>query len=91
MIQLNADIPSKCVDCFAYSDKEPGQCKLDGRWFGEEDDWIYKTRPNWCPIVPVYRCENCGLDFAASEQQRYFFGTVEVFVTCPKCQHAMLV
>ena len=87
MIQLNIEAPAKCIDCFAYSDKEPGQCRLDGRWFGPEDDWISRTRPNWCPIISVYRCGNCGLDFTAEIQQRHYFKTVDVFVVCPKCYH----
>jgi len=51
MIRIMLDIPMPrcCMECiFCESDT---RCVVKDIRFGFGDDWIEKTRPNWCPLV----------------------------------------
>ena len=56
IVVLGMEMPTACVDCelyhvgFAYEDD---RCEAHKVIFGEEDDWVYETRPNWCPLRPL--------------------------------------
>lgn len=49
-------LPSNCSVCplrMEQKDGSCGGCRAESIWYGPEDDWKYKARPNWCPLVPV--------------------------------------
>ena len=57
IIVLGMEMPDTCVDCELYHNGgeygEYGCCEAHKVIFGEEDDWAYETRPNWCPLRPL--------------------------------------
>ena len=69
MIRVDLDIPmpESCVRCPLCYDYR--HCRAKSIWFSKEDEWIFKTRPNWCPLREVpdpergtgeNRCVCCG-------------------------------
>ena len=69
MIRVDLDIPmpESCVRCPLCYDYR--HCRAKSIWFSKEDEWIFKTRPNWCPLREVQdpergtgenRCVCCG-------------------------------
>ena len=50
-------MPDTCCDCELYHNGgeygDYGSCEAHRIIFGEEDDWKYETRPNWCPLRPL--------------------------------------
>ena len=56
VIIKGAEMPGTCVDCplFRESAYGFGFCKGKGIVFDTEDtEWLYSTRPNWCPLRPL--------------------------------------
>ena len=57
VIVIGMDMPDTCVDCELYHEGGEygpyGSCEAHKVIFGEEDDWKYQTRPNWCPLRPL--------------------------------------
>lgn len=53
MIRLDLDMamPECCTRCPFCHDYM--WCRAKDISFGENDDWIFETRPNWCPLVEV--------------------------------------
>lgn len=48
------DKPKTCPECLAFRSDEYGACKAKGIFFGKEDqELLYKTAPNWCPLIHV--------------------------------------
>ena len=46
--------PKTCPECLAFRSDEYGACKAKGIFFGKEDqELLYKTAPNWCPLIHV--------------------------------------
>ena len=45
------EMPKNCIDCPLT---KPYRCRIAGIFFTSEDEsWIYKQRPNWCPLTEV--------------------------------------
>ena len=53
MIRLDMDIPmpENCFQCPLCHDY--WHCRAKDVYFGPEDDWLEKTRPNWCPLQEI--------------------------------------
>ena len=50
------EMPQNCCECFAFKSNASGNlfCKAKRLAFGKEDaEWLPKTTPNWCPLIPV--------------------------------------
>lgn len=77
-------MPEACAFCPCFRDDSIDgvhayQCKATFITYGKEDDWIWNTRPNWCPLVELpethgrlidadelfdkMRCSNWGVSF----------------------------
>ena len=51
-------MPEACAFCPCFRDDSIDgvhayQCKATFITYGKEDDWIWNTRPNWCPLVEL--------------------------------------
>lgn len=51
-------MPEACAFCPCFRDDSIDgvhayQCKATFVTYGKEDDWIWYTRPNWCPLVEL--------------------------------------
>ena len=51
-------MPEACALCTCFRDDSIDgvhayQCKATFITYGKEDDWIWNTRPNWCPLVEL--------------------------------------
>ena len=51
-------MPEACAFCTCFRDDSIDgvhayQCKATFITYGKEDDWIWNTRPNWCPLVEL--------------------------------------
>ena len=45
------EMPKNCIECHIT---KPYSCWIVGIIFSSEDEsWIYKKRPNWCPLVEI--------------------------------------
>ena len=57
VVILGMEMPTTCVDCELYHNGGEyggyGSCEAHWVIFGKEDDWVYETRPNWCPLRPL--------------------------------------
>ena len=57
VIVLGMEMSTTCVDCELYHNGGEyggyGSCEAHWVIFGKEDDWVYETRPNWCPLRPL--------------------------------------
>ena len=58
VIIKGVDIPKNCSECpCCRHDSLDGlhryQCNVKLITFGEFDSWIFKKRPNWCPLRPL--------------------------------------
>ena len=53
------EMPKCCTECSCcrhdnWNGKTAHQCNVSFITFGAEDEnWIYNTRPNWCPLVEI--------------------------------------
>lgn len=64
-LDMNISMPESCSRCPLCRDYR--YCRAKDIWFGKEDEWIFDTRPNWCPLVEIQekqsgenRCVCCG-------------------------------
>lgn len=51
-------MPEACAFCPCFRDDSIDgvhcyMCKASFITYGKEDDWIWNTRPNWCPLVEL--------------------------------------
>ena len=51
-------MPEACAFCTCFRDDSIDgvhayQCKATFITYSKEDDWIWNTRPNWCPLVEL--------------------------------------
>lgn len=53
------EVPTSCVECPCcrhdnWNGETAHQCNVSFITFGAEDEnWIYNTRPNWCPLIEL--------------------------------------
>lgn len=55
VIIKGVDIPKNCSECpccrhYSLDGIHMYQCNVKIITFGEFDSWIFKKRPNWCPL-----------------------------------------
>ena len=58
VIIKGVDIPKNCSECpccrhYSLDGIHMYQCNAKIITFGEFDSWIFKKRPNWCPLHPL--------------------------------------
>lgn len=64
LLMPNETMPDSCSECPCfrtdeYNGHEASECMCKLITFGDNDGWIYHTRPNWCPLVEIVRCKDC--------------------------------
>lgn len=53
------EMPTSCTECPCcrhdnWNGETAHQCNVSFITFGAEDEnWIYNTRPNWCPLIEI--------------------------------------
>ena len=53
------EMPTSCIECPCcrhdnWNGETAHQCNVSFITFGAEDEnWIYNTRPNWCPLIEL--------------------------------------
>ena len=53
------EMPTSCTECPCcrhdnWNGETAHQCNVSFITFGAEDEnWIYNTRPNWCPLIEL--------------------------------------
>ena len=59
IIVKGMEMPTSCTECPCcrhdnWNGETAHQCNVSFITFGAEDEnWIYNTRPNWCPLVEI--------------------------------------
>ena len=59
VIVKGMEMPKNCVECPCcrhdnWNGETAHQCNVSFITFGAEDEnWIYNTRPNWCPLTEL--------------------------------------
>ena len=54
------EMPTSCAECPCcrhdnWNGETAHQCNVSFITFGAEDEnWIYNTRPNWCPLIELH-------------------------------------
>ena len=54
----NMQMPESCAECPCLRTDQIGtpeasECMAYLITFGRNDTWIYKARPNWCPLIEL--------------------------------------
>lgn len=80
LLMPNETMPDCCAECPCfrtdeYNGHEASECMCKLITFGDNDGWIYHTRPNWCPLVEIVRCKDC----------RYYHADEAVNSKCGDC------
>ena len=83
MIQIDMQMPTKCIDCPACNEYLMCAIPVNGRKLGENDvrDYFTNGRPEWCPlkeqeaVEPFHKC--IGKNFSLVEDSHYDY--------CPYC------
>ena len=83
VIVKGMEMPTSCIECPCcrhdnWNGETAHQCNVSFITFGAEDEnWIYNTRPNWCPLTELpphgrlgdldelYKVANMADDFGA--------------------------
>lgn len=59
IIIKDMEVPTSCAECPCcrhdnWNGETAHQCNVSFITFGAEDEnWIYNTRPNWCPLIEL--------------------------------------
>ena len=89
------DMPTSCTECPCcrhdnWNGETAHQCNVSFITFGAEDEnWIYNTRPNWCPLtelpphgrlVDIKSVEDRKFTTVDNEYERWWNGALDSVV-----------